>query len=152
MLAQELGEQRCALAALDITIHLIENGINPLKTRKRKPQVKALPPLRAFPKEYGRRGALKEFIVSTLKDSPDGITMRVLSGLTANHFGIVLTAKAEVALFVNHSVKPQVKLLKKQGFAEVRYGLERTQSCGRWYWKKQLPSLAELADLAAPDR
>lgn len=139
LIAQEIAERQAKLQALDITIGIIDKRIAP----------DAAGVIRAFRKEYGRRGALKEFIIEELKRNTDGTTLRVIGQRAVSHFGLSLADNDDFTRFLYCSVKPQLKKLKDEGFAEVVFGLDSSERRGRWRWKETMPTLAELAGLAA---
>jgi hypothetical protein len=140
LLAAELAERWATLLALDTTIRLTEYPV----------AANAAGVIRSFAREYGRRGALKEFIVSRLRDaSMAGISTRALAQESASHFGLNFATKAEFSLFQENSVRPQVTQLRKQGLVEVVHGVGKPQHAGQWRWKNPLPTFADLAALVA---
>jgi hypothetical protein len=106
--------------------------------------------VRATGQRYGGRGALKAFIVSTLRDAaPATLQTRLLAWTSAVHFGLDFASQAEFEAFANNSVRPQIFRLTEQGLVErVRNGQKSENHCN-WRWKNQLPTLAELAALVA---
>jgi hypothetical protein len=140
VLVQSLAEQQHCLSAMDSTMALVDSSVAP----------NAAGIVRATGQRYGGRGALKAFIVSTLRDAaPATLQTRLLAWTSAVHFGLDFASQAEFEAFANNSVRPQIFRLTEQGLVErVRNGQKSENHCN-WRWKNQLPTLAELAALVA---
>lgn len=140
LLAKEIAKRLTTLQALDTTIHLRESRVTP----------DAAGVIRSHAKEYGKRGALKEYIVATLKAAPtDAMSTRAIALVVAAHFGLEFVTRAEFSSFIENSVRPQVALLRDQGFVEILYPHEKRGHPGMWKWKADLPTLAEITAEAA---
>lgn len=140
LLAAELADRWATLRALDTTIRLTEYPVAP----------NAAGVVRRFAREYGQRGALKEFIVSTLRDRAlGGMGTRALAQDASVHFGLNFATKAEFSIFQKNSVRPQVARLREQGLVELVNVDGKPHNAGLWRLKKALPTLAELTALAA---
>ena len=93
--------------------------------------------------EYGRRGALKDFVVTTLQTAADGLTARAIAVLARDHFGFQFTLPVELSEFIESSIRPQLKKLRSQGLVTNLAGDGPDGML--WTWKSGLPTLAELA-------
>ncbi len=96
---------------------------------------------------YGKRGALKEFVLDVIRECDTGLSSREIGLVAAAHFGIEFGLKSELCSYLDNSVRPALKDLRRAGTVE-----SIPQAGGGpdmlWRWKRQLPTFAELALLA----
>jgi hypothetical protein len=132
-LARLTGE----LAALDQTVVLYDNTLNP----------KNIAPINAWQGNYGKRGALRGFLVLTLRSrSPDYVTTQELEILTITNFSLVFEHRALRRHWYMGSFRGTLKVLLSRGLIERGSDdLRRSQETGTWRWKQETqPTLAEL--------
>jgi DNA-binding transcriptional regulator YhcF (GntR family) len=109
----------------------------------------ALGTIRAHAVEYEKRGNLKSFLASVLRDSaPTPLNTHILLDMTVEHFGLYFVAKAERATFKANTLKRTLYQLKKEGLVEAIPASTQT-GAGQWRWKTSLPPLPELPLRAA---
>ena len=139
-LAQEISKHQARVDALDTTMRLLESKLN----------VRAAGSIRRHTVEYGQRGALRAFVIETLKAASPGATdtKAVVHGAIA-HFGLVFSSRADFTSFAKNSVKRELLRLKEKGLVEALHPTGGRSTVGIWRWKKgDLPTIAELAGLA----
>lgn len=137
---QQRTEIRARRSALDHTMQLINADINPA----------AGGTVNAWAERYGKRGALTEFVVNTLKAAGStGMGAKDIA-LAANiHFGLGLTDPLEFAHYLKRTIHSCLYTLKLEGMvAPDRPG--RGGSAPRlWRWRgEELPSLDEMLKMA----
>lgn len=134
---QKQDRLRNEVAALDQVVVLYDAGIKP----------SLIAPVNAWQGNYGKRGALREFLVDTLRArSADYVATKELEVLTITHFSLVFEHRALQARWCHDSFRGALKFLATQGTIERGPG----QSCtnnqpGKWRWKEAAaPTLKEL--------
>lgn len=90
---------------------------------------------------YCRRGALKEFILSAIRNSGTGLSSREIGLLTAAHFGLEFAQKRELHSYLDNTVRSTLKPLREAGVIE---SVPQDGAQILWRMKRQLPTLAEL--------
>jgi hypothetical protein len=139
-LKEEIARFQARVDALDTTMRCIERSIN----------VQAAGTIHGHKPQYGKRGALREFIIAMLKDaSPDSASTTGIAYALAAHFKLDFASKADLRSFVQGNVKRALLRLKEQGLVEALHGKGGPQQVGIWRWKDSLPTLAELAALSS---
>ncbi|MES2151893.1 MAG: hypothetical protein V4508_19105 [Pseudomonadota bacterium] len=135
MLDAEMTATRGVLSSLDTTIGILESRLRP----------DAAGVVRRHG-DYGRHGALTDFIVEMLKPAAAGVLPRDITLGVAAHFDIVFASKAEFLRFHRNTVHARLSALKRRGLAErIPIGPNSVI----WRWRKGLPTLAELRSEAA---
>jgi hypothetical protein len=135
-LEAEIDQVQSTLQALDTTIRLTEARARP----------DAAGVVRRHQPKYGRRGALKAFVVEALQGEPAGLTTRDVALAAAAHFGLPFVSEADFLIYLNNTVRAQLNKLVEEGMVSTaRAGGPGTM---RWTWKRGLPTFAELALLA----
>jgi hypothetical protein len=123
-----------------MTMRCIERAIN----------VQAAGVIHAHNPQYGKRGALREFIIAMLKDaSPGSASTTGVAYALAAHFKLDFASKADLRSFVQGNVKRALLRLKEQGLVEAMHSPGGPQQVGIWRWKDSLPTIAELAALSS---
>jgi hypothetical protein len=137
LIEAELGRVRDLVAAVDTSIRLVDGGL----------RLDAAGQVGRHCPTYGRRGALKDFLIAALKAAGEaGLSGRAASLLASANFELNFASKAEFLRYSRNTVRPQLQRLRKHGLAE---NLAGTGPDGMlWRWKKVLPTLADLALLA----
>lgn len=139
LLDAEITRVRNLVAAVDTSIRLVERGLRPDAAGR----------VRRHCQNYGRRGALKEFLVATLQGAGEaGLSARAVTLLASAHFELDFVSKAEFTNYLRNTVHPRLRELRQKDLVENIPGQGRDGM--RWRWKRQLPTLAELALLAGP--
>lgn len=88
--------------------------------------------------------------METLQAAPTkALSMQAIALSAVTHFGLEFVTRAEFSAFVINSVRPQVWCLKEQGLVEMLYPHKERGYPGMWQWKRDLPTLAEVAAEAA---
>lgn len=101
--------------------------------------------VRAFAGRYGQRGDLKAFIVSALQTAAPGAMLTSTIVVKAiSHFELNFSTTIELRAFKKNTVAPQLTRLKAQGLVEALHPKNRGTAEGRWRWKADYPTLAEL--------
>jgi hypothetical protein len=137
-LAAEIACYQARVDALDMTMRCIERSIN----------VQAAGTIHAHNPHYGKRGALKEFLIVMLKDaSPGSVNTTGVAHVLAAHFKLDFASKADLRSFAQGNVKRALLRLKEQGLVEALHSPGGPQQVGIWRWKDSLPTIAELAAL-----
>ena len=135
-LAAEIARVQDTLQAFDTAIRLTEARARP----------DAAGVIRRHQPKYGRRGALKAFVVEMLQGATSGMTTREVTQASAVHFGLPFVNESDFLVYLNHTVRPQLYKLARAGLVlSTQTGGQGTL---RWEWKRGLPSLSELAVLA----
>jgi hypothetical protein len=136
LLETEIGQVQSALQALDTTIRLTEARARP----------DAAGVVRRHRGQYGRRGALKAFVIETLRQASTGLTTRDIALVACMHFGLEFVSETEFNSYLTNTVRSQLSQLAGEGLVSTsRSGGPGTML---WTWKRGLPTLAELALLA----
>lgn len=135
--ACELAKLQTQLQALDSTLELAYSFVRPdgAGTIRRHGR-------------YGKRGALKAFIVAAIQNaSPAAITTLEIAYSAVGAFRLNFATKAEFQAFTNNSIKRQILLLKKEGLVEALHNPQGGIEVGTWQWKTSLPTLTDLTTL-----
>ena len=135
-LETSISKRRELLSALDTTIRLTEKRL----------AADAAGTVHAHAPEYKKRGALKAFIVASLRAAVDGIEIRTIAAHAVAHFGLVFESTNDFNRFLVYSVQSQVRRLQSQGLVEFTKRLEKSGAPALWRWKS---SAATFADLVA---
>lgn len=137
LLDAKMEALQAKVQALDTSIRLLDARVNGSVAGK----------IRRHCQQYGERGALKAFIMHTLRETEHGLSIRAVARLTAAHFGIEFLTIAELTRYCQNSIRPLLKELRSQALVE---NLPGTQPDGMlWRWKRTLPALADLARLTS---
>jgi hypothetical protein len=126
------------LAALDQTLVIYDSGIRPGE----------IEPIRSWSGQYGKRGALKDFLIETLKSrSPEFVSSTELSLIVIMRFSLHFDNKEAKTHWYKGAFKNTLKVLAAQGRVERGTGrLVLSGTPGIWRWKStEQPTLAELA-------
>lgn len=112
-------------------------------------KVPGLPTVRAH-RQYGRRSALKQFLLDTLRDaSPAQLTTSELAEKALVRFGLAMSCPEELYDFKVNSVGRGLRWLQSLGLVERLTTKHRVAGAlGTWRWREALPSLVELKQLA----
>lgn len=129
-LAAELVKLRAKVQAMDTTIRLCSPNV----------RTDAAGSIRRHTREYGYRGALKDFIVATLQESPVGLTKRAVAVLARDHFGLQFVSREELSTFKVNVVGMHLRRLRQAGLVESFEGDDLL-----WSWKRGPSTFAELA-------
>lgn len=133
-LASELAKLQTHLEALDSTLALTYSSVRPDTAGAIQCHGR-----------YGKRGALKEFIVAAIRNAaPAAITTLEIAYSAVGAFGLRFTVKEEFQAFTRDSVKRQILWLKKDGLVEALHN-PKNGKVGTWRWKTPLPSLSDLS-------
>lgn len=124
---------QASVHALDRSIRLVESSVQP----------GAAGVIHRHCEKYGKRGAFREFVLSAIRGSANGITANTLALQACGHFQLEITNAGEMYSFIENSLRPQLKRLRREGLVESLPSPNRRELL--WRWKEQLPSLAELA-------
>ncbi len=125
-----LRQQRISkeLAALDQVVVLYDQGIKP----------ELIEPINAWQGNYGKRGALREFLLETLERSaPDYVSTKELEILTISKFSLVFELRALQAVWYRDSFRDTLKVLARQKLIER--GPDQAKGShllGKWRWKQ----------------
>lgn len=136
-LAREVDRLKSQLAALDTSIQLVNQSLNP----------EAVGAIQRHTPEYRQRGALKRFVVQLLQSvALKGVTTRNVVDAAIAHFGLEFSTQAQRIAFTDNTVGRQLRRLQQAGLVEALRspGTQRTV----WRWKNQRPSFQDL--LMAP--
>lgn len=137
LLDTELQRLHSQVQALDASIRLMDARVN----------AAAAGTVFRHCRQYGGRGALRAFIVQTVRDAEHGLSMRAIAGLTAAHFGLEFLAETELTRYCRNSIRPQLQLLRDEGVFESSQE-EGPGGVLVWRFRRALPSLADLARLS----
>jgi hypothetical protein len=137
MLDAEIESLQSQVRALDASIRLIDARVN----------AAAAGTVFRHCRQYGGRGALRAFIVRTVRDAEHGLSMRAIAGLTAAHFGLEFLTETEMTRYCRNSIRPQLQLLRDEGVFESSQE-DVPGGVLLWNFKRALPSLADLARLS----
>jgi len=125
------------LESMDRVVQLYDAGIDP----------EQIGPINAWQGNYGKRGALREFLSETLRGkAPDYLSTRELELLTTNHFSLAFKHLAERKKWYDGSFRNTLKVLASQGLIERKTNqVSHSPLVGYWRWKQEPPkTLAEL--------
>lgn len=137
-IASELANLQTQLEALDSTLALAYSSVRPDSAGAIQCHGR-----------YGKRGALKAFIVATVQNAtPASITTLEIAYSVVGAFGLSFATKVEFQAFTNNSIKRQILLLKKEGLVEALHNPIGGAGVGTWRWKTRLPTLVDLSALA----
>lgn len=126
------------LQALDLTMEMAHRNV----------RSDAAGTVHAWAGKYGKRGALKEFIVQSLREaSPCALTTVALIAAATQHFGLQFETITEKLIF-RQTIRRYLRLLREVD-ETVESLHERRTGCptARWRWKTA-PTLADLKALA----
>ena len=138
---QKQDRLRVEVAALDQVVVLYDENITP----------SLIAPINAWQGNYGKRGALKDFLAETLRDrAPAYMTTKELEILTIAHFSLVFEHRALQARWCHDSFRNTLKVLVTQGAIERGPDQNnRSNQVGKWRWKQEVaPTLRELRESA----
>lgn len=117
------------LAALDQVVVLYDEGIKP----------ELIVPINAWQGNYGKRGALREFLLETLeRRAPDYVSTKELEILTISKFSLVFELRALQAVWYRDSFRNTLKVLARQELIER--GPDQTigsHLLGKWRGKQE---------------
>lgn len=125
------------LAAVDQTVLLYDSSICPDR----------IEPVNAWQGNYGKRGALRKFLLETLKSRGLEFTdTPTLAVLTITEFSLVFEHPTARAHWFRGSFKTTIKVLAAQGLIEPSHDrLVNAGTAGSWRWKQEkAQTLAEL--------
>lgn len=138
---QKQERLRGELAALDQVVVLYDAGLRP----------DSIAPINGWQGNYGTRGALRAFLVETLKGrAPEFVTTQELEMLTISKFSLVFEHREVRLHWYKGSFRGTLKLLASQQLIERGHGkVNYLQEMGRWRWKQEVaPTLKELREAA----
>ena len=117
------------VAALDQVVLIYDEGIRP----------ELIAPINAWQGTYGKRGALRQFLVETLKSlSPAFVSTKELEILTISHFSLVFEHPSLRMDWYRGSLRGTIKVLANKGYIERIHAKEdRTAEVGAWRWKQE---------------
>lgn len=127
------------LTALDKVVTIYDADIDPA----------LIAPINGWQGAYGKRGALRAFLVETLKaKSPAYIATKELEKLTIAVFGLVFEHNDIQQHWYRGSFRNTLKVLAAQGIIERGPGnIAGAYTPGKWRWKQEKPkTLAELRE------
>lgn len=133
MLDAELERLRSQVQALDTSIHLLDARV----------RAAAAGTITRHCKEYGGRGALKEFLVRVIRETAKGLPLRVIAARTATHFDIEFVIETELTRYCHNSIRPQLQQLREEGVVES-IQVSHPKKVLLWRGKRALLSLADL--------
>lgn len=125
------------LAAMDQVVRIYDEGLNPA----------SIEPINAWQGNYGKRGALREFLIETLRTRvPEYVSTSELELLTVTQFALVFEHPALRKHWYDGSFRGTIKVLANQGLIERSHSAGTyTREIGSWRWKQEVaPTLAEL--------
>lgn len=126
------------LASIDQTVLLYDAALRP----------DLIEPIFARQGNYGKHGALKRFLVETLKSrAPEFVDTSTLAALTIEKFSLTFEHPTIRAQWFRGSFRNTIKVLATRGYVERRHSaLSRGGELGSWRWKQDVaPTLAELS-------
>jgi hypothetical protein len=117
------------LTAIDRTVTLYDEKIVP----------ESIGTINAWQGNYGKRGALKNFLCDTLKGrAPEFIQTSELALMVVMEFSLVFEHKDLRNAWYSGSFRGTLKLLAAQGHIERSHGLVNTDNAtGSWRWKQE---------------
>lgn len=130
------------LGSMDQVVRMYDEGINP----------SAIEPINGWQGNYGKRGALREFLVETLRSrAPEYISTSELELLTVTQFSLVFEHPALRKHWYDGSFRGTIKVLANQGIIERSHNADTyTREIGSWRWKQEVaPTLKELREQTA---
>lgn len=130
----EIARLEALVVALDISIRLTEARVRP----------DAAGSVQRHRQSYGRRGALRDFIVQTLQNAEDrGLSAREVTLLVSAQFKLHFVSKTEFNRYLENSIHPRLRELREKGF------VANVPNTGRdgmlWRWKRTLPVISDLS-------
>jgi hypothetical protein len=135
----ERAAARKRLAALDATIHLVDKRLN----------ARAAGNIKAFKMEYGKRGALKEFIRALIESRPSGIGKAEIAHAVRNHFGLKFHSEIEYSTYVQQSINGTIASLKAAGIIENCAPSWSSGCAGLWRVRRGHPTFEDLRNSTA---
>ncbi|QDZ28712.1 hypothetical protein [Noviherbaspirillum sp. UKPF54] len=135
-LAGELAQLELTLKALDRSISIAYKMVD----------CRAAGKVFRHTQEYGRRGALTEYVLSLLESAPKGLTLQEVTDRAAQHFGLVFYSKAERRRFSLKTVHSMLRRLCAQG--RVENAPMEGSRVKLWRLKSHLPTVEQLIVLA----
>ena len=133
---EELAKE---LSALDQVVVIYDETLKP----------ELIQPINGWQGHYGTRGALRGFLVATLKERwPEFVSTLELEVLTVSHFSLVFETRQLRSHWYRGSFRNTVKILATQGLVErAHIPSNPSQQVGHWRWKQEVaPTLAELRE------
>ena len=132
------AQKVAAIGALNTSIELIHCEANPA----------AAGSVNAWQGKYGERGALKAFLLLTMKQAaPAPLLMTNILNLVIHHFNLNVVCNEERER-LSKTVRKQCYLFRDAGLIEGLHDPLKTSS-GLWRWRSP-PSLADFAALQSP--
>lgn len=126
------------LAEVDTAITKLSPSVNP----------EAIAPIHAWKGTYGKRGALKDFVLQEFKRcSPACLQTSDVASLAIKKFSLVFATNEDLSNFRRKRVGGAIQSLTRLGKLERGDDVIRqSQFCGTWRWKKNIqPTLASLS-------
>ena len=127
------------LTAFDQVVQVYDAGITPAD----------IEPINAWQGRYGKRGALREFLIETLQSrAPAYVLTNELELLTIVNFSLAFDHPADRKKWYDGSFRNTLKVLACQNLIERSHPADTyTQDIGSWRWKQEKPkTLAELGE------
>ncbi|MGB9109848.1 MAG: hypothetical protein WCC39_14295 [Telluria sp.] len=108
-------------------------------------KVPGLPTVRAH-RQYGHRGALKQFLLETLRDAaPAQLTTAELAERALVRFGLTMSCPEELYDFKVNSIGRGLRWLQSRGLVERQTTKHRVAGAlGTWRWKAPITTFAQL--------
>lgn len=125
------------LAALDQVVVMYDQGIDP----------SLIEPIKAWEGTYGKRGALRQFLIDTLQAAaPRYLSTKELEYATISNFSLVFEHPNERTHWYGGSFRNTIKVLASQGLIERKNNqVSHSPVVGYWRWKQeQTKTLAAL--------
>jgi hypothetical protein len=125
-----------SLSALDKVIQLYDPAVTPA----------LIEPINGWAGNYGTRGGLGRYVADVIKaESPNWIATPHIEAKAIAHFGISFDHQSQRKAWRNGSFRGTLKKLCREGFIEREHDPDqKTGFAGRWRWKTESTTLAEL--------
>jgi hypothetical protein len=127
------------LGSMDRVVQMYDESIDPA----------AIAPINGWQGNYGKRGALRKFLIETLRSrASEFISTSELELLTVIQFSLVFEHLSLRRHWYNGSFRGSLKLLVSQGYVERSHKTDTyTREIGSWRWKQaQPPTLEDLRE------
>lgn len=130
------------LKSMDQVVRMYDEGINPA----------SIEPINAWQGNYGKRGALREFLIKTLQHrGPEYVSTSELELLPIVNFSLVFEHRALRRNWYEGSFRGTLKVLSNKGYIERGASDDRgPQDPTTWRWKQDKPKT--LAELRVPQK
>ncbi len=125
------------LDSMDQVVQMYDQNINP----------KAIEPINGWRGTYGKRGALRSFLIETIRSRAlEYVSTSELELLTIIQFSLAFEHPALRKQWYDGSFRGAIKLLANQGLIERSHNADTyTREIGSWRWKQVQPNtLAKL--------